>query len=306
MKRIIYILLLMMGVLQTNAQIPQWALDIANQQAIQDTVATTSPSVRYLDAVIPALSIIRQQYRLTRNGESFGRNNKSYFSESYSLGIKISGGTILYRKVMFPWEGNADYERVNSANQYKPVNDRSLMSSVDGNEWKVVELELETRYVFPFTSDSLLYYHSDAKSDFGLPVDESMGTKQGYIIWAYSTTGLEDSTMQVKFQQSEFKTEASAKNTSVKVKPADIDNVLGGVFIVPQVERAGYIKVMLVGVTVKTDQDGWTLKMMTKNQNNLGGEGKENEDKDKKRKKRTEDEKNSPHYTDESGLTPIK
>ncbi len=305
MKKIYIIsLMLIMGVGHINAQLPKWALDLGKRSKQADS--TIVPLVTYLDAVQPALSIIRQQYRLERNGDFFGRQNKPYFAETYSLGIKISGGTILHRSVIFPWENDADYQRINGSGKYKPTYFRSMQRSVIEGEWKAVELELGTQYVAPFTSDSSLYRHTDATADFGLPIDETAGLKQGYIIWAYSTSSLKDSAMQVKFQQSELKIEAKNDGKAISVKPDNISNVLGGIFIMPQVERAGYIKLLLVGVAARNSHGEWSLDLMTTKSGELtkiDGSGKD--DKSQKKKKRTSLETTTID-NDDPELTPIK
>ena len=296
--------MLIVGAGQIYAQLPKWALDLGKRSVQADS--TIVPLVTYLDAVQPALSIIRQQYRLERNGDFFGRQNKPYFAETYSLGIKISGGTILHRSVVFPWENDADYQRINGSGKYKPAYFRSMQRSVMGGEWKAVELELGTQYVAPFSSDSLLYRHTDATADFGLPIDETAGSKQGYMIWAYSTSNLQDSAMQVKFQQSELKIEAKTDGNTISVKPGNISNVLGGIFIVPQVERAGYIKLLLVGVAARYSHGECSLNLMTTKSGELtkiDESGKS--DKSRKKKKRTTVETTTVD-NDDPELTPIK
>ena len=303
-KIIVFSLMLIVGAGQIYAQLPKWALDLGKRSEQADS--TIVPLVTYLDAVQPALSIIRQQYRLERNGDFFGRQNKPYFAETYSLGIKISGGTILHRSVVFPWENDADYQRINGSGKYKPAYFRSMQRSVMGGGWKAVELELGTQYVAPFSSDSLLYRHTDATADFGLPIDETAGSKQGYMIWAYSTSNLQDSAMQVKFQQSELIIEAKTDGNTISVKPGNISNVLGGIFIVPQVERAGYIKLLLVGVAARNSHGEWSLNLMTTKSGDLtkiDESGKS--DKSRKKKKRTTVETTTVD-NDDPELTPIK
>lgn len=294
-----------MSVGQIRAQLPKWALDLGKRSELVDS--EIAPLISYIDALQPALSIIRQQYRLERNGDFFGRKNKQYFAETYSLGIKISGATILYRRVVLPWENNADYRRINSSGKYKPEYFKSMQRPIIGNEWNSIDLELGSQYVSPFSSDSLLYRHTDATADFGLPVDETPGIKQGYLIWVYSTTDLQDSAMQVKFRQTELQIEAKADGSSIGVMSDSVTNILGGFFVVPQVERAGYIKLLLVGVAVKTNQNEWVLNLMTRKTRELTTVAvPDNADKSPKRKKREKTETTSVENTDDEELTPIK
>lgn len=260
-----------------------------------------------LNAVQPALSIIRQQYRLERNGDFFGRQNKPYFAETYSLGIKISGGTIMHRSVVYPWEGDTDYQRINGSGKYNPAHFISMQRPVTGDEWKAVEFELGTQYISPLTSDSLLFKHTDATASFGLPIDETVGTKQGYMIWAYSSTNLQDSAMQVKFEQTEMKIEARPDSKALGVSPGNTKNILGGFFIVPQVERAGYIKLLLVGVAAENSKGEWSLTLMTSKSSELTKvDEPEKGDKSRKKKKRSTSDTTPIDNSVDTELTPIK
>lgn len=94
-KNLSLFLVLIISSFNANAQSTFKLKDLISQQ--EGVAATSGPSAE-LQAILPELSIIRQQYRLERNGEFFGKNNKPYYGESYSLAIKVSGGTMLDRK----------------------------------------------------------------------------------------------------------------------------------------------------------------------------------------------------------------
>lgn len=283
----------------------------SSSQSLRDYLKSRSGKVDslVLNAVSPALSIIRQQYRLERNGDFFGRQNKPYFAETYSLGINVSdlNGTLIHRSVVFPWEGDSDYQRINGNGKYRPAYFRSMRRIIMEKEWSDVELELGTQYVTPITQDSLLYKHAEKKADFGLPIDETAGMKQGYMIWVYSSTNLQDSAMQVQFEQTELKVEANPDGKPLSLNLGNIKNILGGIFIVPQVERAGYIKLLLVGVAAKNSKGEWSLSLMTSKSGELtkvdeSGKG----DKSRKKKKRSASDTTTEDKTVDPELTPIK
>ncbi len=305
MKKIVSLFVLLLFATYSKAQFSDDMLELLERYS--PSTATSPNSLGLMEnAVAPALTIIRQQYRLERNGDFFGRQNKPYFAESYSLGVKISGGTLMHRCVIFPWENDADYQRINGSGKYKPTYFFSMQRSVVEDEWKTVDLELGTQYVTALSSDSLLYKHTDATADFGLPIDETAGMKQGYMIWAYSTSNLKDSAMQVKFHQSELKIEAKADGKAVSVKPESLSNVLGGVFIVPQVERAGYIKLLLVGVAARNSHGEWSLSLMTSKSDELTKVGESGKGDKSRRKKKGADSQTTTVNNDEPELTPIK
>ncbi len=256
------------------------------------------------DALAPALSVIRQQYRLERGGDYYGKSKRPYYGETYTLGIKVSGGTILQRGVIAPWENDDDYQRVNKDNKYKAEWYKTLQHSLQDSIWQVVELELGTQYVSSFNSDNTLYIHTDAMSDFGLPTDEIPGKKQGYLVMAYIS--VQDSTMRVILRQSSYQVDASPDSTTIALAPSDADKVIGGLFVVPVIERAGYIKLLMAGVAAKNSDGCWTLHLLTKGAETLTRVESKSKGKAKQKKDKEQKDQNDVNATDDSEPTPIK
>ncbi len=257
------------------------------------------------DAVAPALSIIRQQYRLERDGSFYGKNNLPFYGETYTLGIKVSNGTIMQRDVVFPWEHDADFLRVKQSGNYKPAIFWSLQRSLSDSIWSQVELDLGTQYTYPIAKDSLLYRHIDTINDFGLPTDEMPGNKKGYLVWAYSHTNVKDSTMRVNLRQVGHHVETSADSTYYSVSPENADNVIGGVFVVPVIERVGYIRVQVAGIAVKNKEGKWVLQLLTK-QDDVQSQEEATKKEKGKRKKDSESEMKKEETVENFEPTPIK
>lgn len=301
MKNKLFALLLSVwGLLPADAQ-----LDLSKLKIQYETIITDSSIV--CDALSPALSVIRQQYRLERRGDYYGKSGHSYYGETFTLGIKVSGGIILQRDVIAPWENDGDYQRVNKDNKYKAVWYKTLHRSLQEDSiWKPVELELGTQYVSPFNSDSTLYVHTDRMSDFGLPVDEMPGKKQGYLLWAYSSSNVQDSAMHVSLRQSNYQVDASPDSTTVALAPSDASKVIGGLFVVPVIERAGYIKLLMAGVAAKNNDGSWILHLLTKQAETLTQVESKSKEKAKRKKNKKQNEHNNVDATDDSEPTPIK
>lgn len=262
-------------------------------QSLQDIVDSFSQSFQnnniiISDAITPALSIVRQQFRLEREGKSYGKNNMPFYGETFSLGVKVSGGEVLQNQVLCPWNFDADYIRINQSRKYKPVYFWSFQRAINDSVFNSVEMELETEYVRPIDGDSLIFMHTDAQSDFGLDIDETAGDKSGYLIWAYASN-MHDSTMQVSFKQSPLQIVA-CKDSVILVKTKDPDRILGGLYVVPVIEKAGVIRVKLVGVCAKNNAKDWTLCLLTKDE----------------RQKTAKRKRPSKKSTEESEPTPIK
>ncbi len=302
MNRIVLFLFCSLAVACVKAQTTDQIIALFERHPVSESGQIETRTL-LTEAVTPALSIIRQQYRLESNGEFYGRNGKLYFGETYTLGVKVSNATILQRSVLFPWENNADYIRVSAGGKYKAVNFYSMQRPLNSNEWNTVYFDFENLTKVK-SSDSLLVESLDKINDFGLPIDETEGYKKGFMIWAYSTTNLLDSAMNVELMQNGFSIEVKNEEKTVNVSPARPESVLGGVFVVPVVERAGYIKVLLVGVAARDSSNTWKLELFTRSsENSREGEPAQKEETGKGNQIPKE---NDASVSEDFELTPIK
>lgn len=217
------------------------------------------------EALSPDLYIIRQQYRLERKGKTYGKNHKPYYGETYSLGVKVSGGMYVTNSVIEPWKGDVDYERVNADGKYKPEYFWTYQRHLNDSVYKAVELDFGTAYISAVNADKSLWLHQDLQSDFGLSVDNSLAEKKGYMLWAYSKTNAQDSAMVVELRQSVFKTVVKADSILVPMSPNDEGKLIGGLFVVPKYEKGGVVKMLLAGVAVKSEAAKWSLQLFANN-----------------------------------------
>ena len=254
-------LVLIITSLNANAQSTFKLKDLISQQ--QGLAAKTGPSAE-LQAILPEMSIIRQQYRLERNDEFFGKNNKPYYGESYSLAIKVSGGTIFLSDVIEPWKGDSDYARDNASGNYNTSLYWTYQRSINDANYNSIDLEIkgESDYVRPLNADKTLYMHTDAISDFGLSIDKETGSKKGYMIWAYTKSEISDSAMVVDIRQSQHSVEAIADSALVTMNPSTPEKIIGGIYVTPKFERGGRVQYLLSGVAVRNKSNGWDLQLL--------------------------------------------
>lgn len=213
-----------------------------------------------LKAVSPSLSIIRQRYHLEKNGDTYGKANKPYYGETYTLGIKVSGGTILQKDVVYPWQNDKDYQKANASGKYTPKYFSSEQRTLDDCTYRPVELELGTPYVQPMGENGLLYMHSDAYNDFGLSIERSSEPHDGYMIWVYTDTNVSDSAMNVNMEFFALKLDMATDSVQQKqLSPKNSDKVIGGLYIVPVIERLGHIQLKVAGVASKIEDSKWVL-----------------------------------------------
>lgn len=234
------------------------------QEALAAAAAVGAGSGAEMQAIKPELSVVRQQYRLERNGEYFGKNNKPFYGEGYSLAIKVSGGTIFLSDVVTPWERDLDYARDNVSGKYTPVLFWTYQRPVDQADYKSVNFEVkgESEYVRPMNSGKDLYMHVDAISNFGLNIDNAEGFKKGYMIWAYSRSDVQDSAMVVDFQQLPYEVEAKADSSLLALSVLNPEKILGGLFVTPKFDRGGRVQYFLSGVAIKGEAGSWNLQLL--------------------------------------------
>lgn len=227
------------------------------------SVSTTANIVS--DAVMNELCIVRQQYRLARDGKTYGKNNKPYYGETYSLGIKVSNGMIISNSVLEPWKDDPDFNRLNSSNQYKPELFWSYQRELKDTNFKEVDFEFGTDYIHPLDTGKQLFIHDEKKGDFGLSIDNTPGEKVGYMIWVYTNTNLQDSAMVVSIKQTSMKIVASEDSAKISLDENDSEKILGGFYVAPKYERGGRIQLQLIGVAVPSNNgQKWELSLLTK------------------------------------------
>ena len=216
-------------------------------------------------SLFPELSIMRQQYRLSRDGKNYGKNNKPYYGETFSLGIKISNGLIVSNQVVEPWKNDEDYKRLNSSNQYKPELFGSFQRSLNNADYQEVDLEFGTDYIHSIDTKNNIFVHEEKKGDFGLSIDNTPGEKNGYMVWVCTNTNLQDSTMSVNVKTSPMRLVASEDSVYISLDVVESDKILGGLYVVPKYEQGGRILLQIVGIaTVSGEENKWELAVLTK------------------------------------------
>ena len=235
------------------------------EEKVDSTAEVKAPAVK-LDlvymAVSPALKIVKQQYKLMKDGEYYGSDNKTYFGETFTLAVKVSGATILQNEVVFPWNNDGNYQGVYS-DTYTPVYHKTYVKSLDAGEYEAKDFELGTPYIKEVGTDSLVYIHSDVYSDFGLNVDATVGEKNGFMLWVYQNAE------NCKHNVEPLKVSATGAETVLPMTPSEPESLLGGVYVIPVQERPGTISFQLVGVASCADGKNWALKLLTKEETTI-------------------------------------
>lgn len=240
---------------------------------LQDSISgnsANSPTVKTIvtESVFPELSILRQQYRLELNGDYYGKDGKPFYGETYSLGIKVSGGMFLLDDVIEPWKDDADYKRVNADGKYKTEYFWTYQRKLSDTTYTAADLEMGTDHTIPRNKDKSLWLHEDKYRGLGLDIDDSVGYKSGFMIWATSKTAVNDSAMKVSLKSSDYSLTARSDTMVIAMSPTDAERTIGGLFVVPKYGNGGRVQFLLAGVAVKNGNSKWALQMLT-NKGNL-------------------------------------
>lgn len=296
MKQInLLFLLSTLSISNSIAQTTDQIIALFDRHPVTVSIQNSDNGPIIVEAVKPAVSIVRQQYRLERDGKYYGKNNKLFYGESYTLAVKVPEGTFMQRAVLFPWEKDADYVRVSDGGKYTHSLFWSYQRQLTDSVWKRVELDREgSQYVKPIDDDSLVFNFMDEKPDFGLTVDKSPGRKLGYMVWAYSDTNVRDSSMHISLRQESRAINVYSDSLHYSLSPDDADRIIGGIFVVPQVEKAGYIKLLMAGIAAKNKEGKWVLCLLAKSDKNAKAEKPDKRKKKEKKKDEFEDFEPTP------------
>lgn len=266
-----FLIMIMMLLSGTTEVLAQQRKKSGFDEAITALMESRKENVFIINALKPELCIIRQQYQLKRGEDMYGSDGKSYYGETYTLGVKVPGYLYMQRGVLKPWEGDKNYDRVNADGKYESVHFKSFQRSLTDVDaaYTPIEIEFGRAYLQAVNSDQTLYRQEDLVSDFGLSIDEVGGVKRGIMVWVYSNSTLKDSAMTVSFQQEMLSLEAKSDSLLIPQVVSNSDRLLGGVFVVPTYERGGRIQIRLAGIAARTSKGDWNLQLLASQFDNV-------------------------------------
>lgn len=272
-------------------------VELKDLLGLAGTVTTQDPVLQKV--VKPGLFIIRQQYQLCNDskGTYHGKNGMSYFGESFSIAIKINKGYMLTNLSRMPWLVDEDFQEVD-ARMYNPVLFDGYIRRVDNKTYE--KYKFHDKYISTLV-DSLLFDYDTGERDFGFKIDETNGVKKGTLVICYSDTALVDKAdADVMLSTKAFSMTVSSKDSlTFETQDLNVKNVIGGVFVVPEVSQIGQVNYLIAGVLVKTIKNKWFVVSTAKS---FAERGKSEQDDVKKtsRQEKKEDKKKAVN------ITPIK
>lgn len=229
------------------------AIDMQAQLVVRKSTATQWTE----DAVIASLFQTKQSFCVKDNktGELYGLNNKEVFGTEISLAVKVKGGYVITDKAISPWVYNAKFATYRD--NYTPVMVASEYAEF-GSAAKFDTLDIPQSKLNEVLKSSLYIVKSDIFSSKGLMIDDTEGTKKGWVVWvcadknADMTKGIAPELICYSFDIE------SSKSKAVKMNAPNDKKILGGIYVVPTFREIGLVEFRLCGLLCEKDEH-WSL-----------------------------------------------
>lgn len=195
------------------------------------------------DAIEGACMLIQQKYELMDSvtKKHFGRGGRDYFNMLPFVGISTAKGIILDEKVLSPWIVDKDFEEYQ--NKYIPLVKKSAMKTDEG-----LHLSLSEHSSKKIDNSSFVMYEDTLLMRKGLEIDSIPGKKKGWMVWiVHSKNDAKSTAFTLHPIYKEI--EIDEENYIINIERPNIEgNILGGFYIIFQIEKVGYISFKLTGV----------------------------------------------------------
>jgi hypothetical protein len=245
MKKLFLFLILVLGASATKSQLQilDFPLKSANQQLVEDAVGD-------------GFFVVNSRYRLRNVKEKkfYGWENKDYFGETITLGIKTHEGYLIDSRAITPWQNDANFEEYRDNKSFEPVLWQTTYRCKSDTAFsdlniETTEFKADVYGKFQFAADTL--FHKQ-----GFLTDNSDGNKNGWLVWVLAPDSASNESDLLVYR-SEIEFIAGQKAYDIKTA-ATAKTILGGVFVIPQVEKIGQITFYLSGIAVEKNGE-WQI-----------------------------------------------
>lgn len=211
------------------------------------------------DAITPGLFIVKSGFQICdkETGELFGLNGKDDFGEAYGIGILTSGGLVLSDEIVRPWRYNDKFRKYEE--KYDPIFTQPMYRLISKDaQLSQLELDIASGNLI---EDSTLYILNSPNFDkAGFNLDDTTGKQTGWTVWftPNDSENLSDSeSLDFIIQHQELEIPNRSKLLDIDHPETD-KQLLGGIFIVPEICGPGILQFRLSGIAVHTGGK-WTL-----------------------------------------------
>lgn len=222
-------------------------------------------------AVDSSICILRQEYTLTdRRGNEYGRNGRSYFGRTYTIGVLAAGRIWTDSRIRRPWDMDANYEKFKAVDSIRPRLSETSARQVVRSGYTAVKEDSSSRkedsssrkeYNTSREKDSALavYRSPDSLSDIALINDCRDRGGWLVVVATREPIGMSD-TLPVSYTIYKAQPQFTATGVKGYLKNMPVrENVIGGVYFLSST-RLGKITFAAGGILGK-DKEGWYIQL---------------------------------------------
>lgn len=194
-------------------------------------------------------------------GQRYGRNNRTEFSQVYSLAVVTDSGLIVPASLSFPWTCDADFKRYRSS--YNPILNSIRFRQLGDSIYSSLQLAVDS------TSSPLLFRMSKDSVEKvpQLSIHSDSTYNNGWLLWVYASDTLGNvgltSTTAVAAPSNISDTIPSIPVNAPLASGLMHDSTasrkpIGAAWVVPCYPQPGLVQFRVAGLTVR-DSEGWLL-----------------------------------------------
>lgn len=222
-----------------------------------------SPNQQIIEQVVNSgVFIVKQSYELADSlGNRYGLNGNKEFGVDYSLAVKIKNGFLISERTIHPWDFNPlfDQYRKDYTPKLFPSTFSEMSNAARFDSITIVEDSLKTLF------SGLLY--AQASEQFfgdGFSVGGKIGENDGWIVWftkKHEVDFARTTELSLSIVKKKLSITPKKDNESYFYQLDSLstnDEIVGGIFVIPEVVGVGHMELKLCGVACKIE-NGWML-----------------------------------------------
>ncbi len=218
-------------------------------------------------SIEPSLVVVCSAYKLQdSSGQHYGRNNRTEFSQGYTLGIVTDSGLITASSSIKPWLYDTDYTRYSQS--HKPVLSEMSFRPIGDSSYSSLPISIDS------SSSLIMSVRSDSLVNIpALSIHSDTSYRNGWLLWCFASDTLGKAgavSTSAIVCSSELNGSITAQPVVVPAMPSMVrDSVaapkpVGAVWVVPTYPKAGMIQLRVAGIAIK-DSAGWLLVPIHRN-----------------------------------------